>query len=134
VSDDLGLMLADRVQIEQILLNLAVNARDAMSQGGRINIETMNVILDKEYAKQHPPSASGPFVMLAFSDTGHGIDKTVLPKIFEPFFSQPKSPARAAASVSRRFMESLSKTTAIFGSTASLVWGRHLRFTFPKSI
>jgi PAS domain S-box-containing protein len=87
LSDDLGLILADRVQIEQILLNLAVNARDAMPQGGRINIETMNVILDKEYVKQHPPSTSGPFVMVAFSDTGHGIDKTLLPKIFEPFFT-----------------------------------------------
>jgi len=95
LSDDLGLILADRVQIEQILLNLAVNARDAMPQGGRINIETMNVIVDKEYVKQHPPSTSGPFVMVAFSDTGHGIDKTLLPKIFEPFFTT-KEPGKGS--------------------------------------
>jgi two-component system, cell cycle sensor histidine kinase and response regulator CckA len=95
LSDDLGLILADRVQIEQILLNLAVNARDAMPQGGRINIETMNVILDNEYAKQHPPAASGPFALLAFSDTGHGIDKSLLPKIFEPFFTT-KEPGKGS--------------------------------------
>ena len=68
-------------------MNLAVNARDAMPVGGRIKIETANVILDKEYAKQHPPAVCGPFIMLSFSDTGDGIDKSVLPKIFEPFFT-----------------------------------------------
>ena len=95
LNDDLGLILADRVQIEQILLNLAVNARDAMPQGGRINIETANVILDREYTKQHPPAESGPFVMLAFSDTGQGIDKSLLPKIFEPFFTT-KEPGKGS--------------------------------------
>jgi two-component system cell cycle sensor histidine kinase/response regulator CckA len=87
LSDQLGLIVADHGQIEQILMNLAVNARDALPIGGRIEIETANVILDKEYARQHPPAVSGPFVMLSFSDTGQGIDKSVLPKIFEPFFT-----------------------------------------------
>jgi len=87
LSDELGLIVADHGQIEQILMNLAVNARDAMPVGGRIEIETANVILDKEYARQHPSAVSGPFIMLSFSDTGQGIDKSVLPKIFEPFFT-----------------------------------------------
>jgi two-component system, cell cycle sensor histidine kinase and response regulator CckA len=77
--------------IEQILMNLAVNARDAMPAGGRIKIETLNVTVDREYAKQHSPVAPGPYVMLSFSDTGHGIDKQLLPKIFEPFFTTKES-------------------------------------------
>jgi PAS domain S-box-containing protein len=86
-GDGLGLVLADHGHIEQILVNLTVNARDAMPAGGSIKIATGNVNLDKEYAKEHPPLVPGPYVMLAFSDTGHGIDKGLLPKIFEPFFT-----------------------------------------------
>jgi len=86
-GDGLGLVVADPGEIEQVLMNLAVNARDAMPTGGRIKIETGNVSLDKAYAKQHPSAGPGPSVMLTFSDTGHGIDKDVLPKIFEPFFT-----------------------------------------------
>jgi PAS domain S-box-containing protein len=86
-SDGLGLVVVDSGQIEQILMNLGVNARDAMPTGGKIVIQTANVNLDKEYTKQHMPVAPGPYVMLSFSDTGHGIDKHLLPKIFEPFFT-----------------------------------------------
>jgi signal transduction histidine kinase len=90
-GDHLGLVLADHGQIEQILMNLAVNARDAMPVGGSIKIATRSVNLDKGYAKQHPPLVPGPYVMLSFSDTGHGIDKRLLPKIFEPFFTTKES-------------------------------------------
>ena len=86
-SDGLGLVIVDSGQIEQILMNLGVNARDAMPTGGRIVIQTANVNLDKEYTKQHMPVEPGPYVMLSFSDTGHGIDRHLLPKIFEPFFT-----------------------------------------------
>ena len=86
-GDGLGLVVADPGQIEQVLMNLAVNARDAMPSGGKIRIETGNVSLDKEYAARHPSAVAGASVMLTFSDTGHGIDKDVLPKIFEPFFT-----------------------------------------------
>ncbi len=86
-GDKLGLVVADPGQIEQILMNLSVNARDAMPTGGKIVIQTANIGLDKEYAKQHMPVAPGPYVMLSFSDSGHGIDKHLLPKIFEPFFT-----------------------------------------------
>ena len=90
-GDHLGLVLADQGHIEQILMNLAVNARDAMPAGGSIKIATGNVNLDKEYAKQHPSVVPGPYVMLSFSDSGHGIEKQLLPKIFEPFFTTKES-------------------------------------------
>ncbi len=77
----------DPGQIEQILMNLAVNARDAMPGGGKIVIETRNVELDEHYVSQHPGSRTGPHVVLAFSDTGCGMDENVKSKIFEPFFT-----------------------------------------------
>ena len=83
----LGLVMADPGQVEQILMNLTVNSRDAMPGGGTIKIETRNVDLDREYTKQHQSAKSGPYVMLSFSDTGHGIDEEILPHIFEPFFT-----------------------------------------------
>jgi two-component system cell cycle sensor histidine kinase/response regulator CckA len=92
-GDELGLVVADPGQVEQILMNLAVNARDAMPAGGKIKIETGNVTIDKEYAKQHPSAVPGPSVVLTVSDTGHGIGKDVLPKIFEPFFTT-KEPSK----------------------------------------
>jgi two-component system cell cycle sensor histidine kinase/response regulator CckA len=89
----LGLIMADPGQMEQVLMNLAINARDAMPAGGEIRIETGNVSLDQEYRMHHPSSIIGPSVMLTFSDTGYGIEKDLLPKIFEPFFTT-KDPSR----------------------------------------
>jgi len=77
----------DPSQIEQVILNLAVNARDAMPEGGRLFIETDNIILDSEYEENHPEAAPGEYVMLAVSDTGCGIDKEIQANIFDPFFS-----------------------------------------------
>jgi PAS domain S-box-containing protein len=84
---DLGHASADPGQIEQVILNLAVNARDAMPNGGELLIETGNVILTSAFASAHVGAKIGPHVMLKVSDTGCGIDQDVLKQVFEPFFT-----------------------------------------------
>ncbi len=87
LADDAWPVKADPGQIEQIVMNLAVNARDAMTEGGAFAIETRDVNLDQDYAKRHMDVRPGPYVMLAVSDTGVGMDEETQTHIFEPFFT-----------------------------------------------
>src|SRR5258705_481514 len=87
LEPELGNVKADQSQIEQVIMNLAVNARDAMPSGGKLRIQTANAELDRAYTWNHPGSKVGKYVLLTVSDTGMGMDPTTLAHIFEPFFT-----------------------------------------------
>jgi two-component system cell cycle sensor histidine kinase/response regulator CckA len=87
LDPELGNVKADQSQIEQVIMNLAVNARDAMPRGGKLKIHTANVELDQAYTRNHPGSKAGNYVMMGVTDTGTGMDPATLTHIFEPFFT-----------------------------------------------
>ncbi|MBU1568283.1 MAG: response regulator [Proteobacteria bacterium] len=87
LQGNLGFVLADTSQLEQVLMNLAVNARDAMVQGGILTIGTENIVFDKKYHLALPEITPGPYVLLTVSDTGHGMDRETRDRIFDPFFT-----------------------------------------------
>jgi PAS domain S-box-containing protein len=87
LHEDLQNTQLDPDQLAQVIMNLAINARDAMPRGGSLQIETQNVMLDASYVRTHGPVRPGHYVMLAVTDTGSGIEKSLLPRIFDPFFT-----------------------------------------------
>jgi CheY-like chemotaxis protein len=87
LDESLGQIMADATQIDQVIMNLAVNARDAMPDGGKLNIETMNVDLGDVTTSLYPDAVSGRYVLLTVTDTGTGMDETIRQQIFEPFFT-----------------------------------------------
>jgi CheY-like chemotaxis protein len=87
LAEDLGRVRADPGQIEQVLMNLVVNARDAMPRGGRLLVATSNVTLGDDHARAHPGAKAGRYALLAVSDEGEGMSEEVRARIFEPFFT-----------------------------------------------
>src|SRR5208337_512498 len=87
LQPDIARCKVDPGQIEQVIMNLAANARDAMPQGGKLTIETADWSADEAFAREHPGVDPGTYVMLSVRDTGSGMDKETLSRIFDPFFT-----------------------------------------------
>ena len=87
LEEQLQTVNADPGQLEQVILNIGVNARDAMPEGGRLIIQTKDIYLGNDYCRLNPEAKKGPHVCLSITDTGHGMDQETIERIFEPFYT-----------------------------------------------
>ena len=105
LGNDLKIINGDPIQIEQVIMNLSINARDAMPDGGKLVFECENTILDDNYCKMHVDVSPGEFVRLSISDTGIGMNKQTQEHIFEPFYTTRERGSGLGLSISYKIVE-----------------------------
>jgi two-component system, cell cycle sensor histidine kinase and response regulator CckA len=132
LSDDLATINADPVQVDQVLMNLAINAKDAMPEGGKFVIETRNVTLDEQFCRKNLDRKPGDYVLLAVSDTGAGIDDDTITRIFDPFFTTKVRDSRKGTGLGLAVVKSIVEQHGAYISCHSKPQeGTEFRIHFP---